>query len=667
MNIGSLRRVRALALIAGSLMTTTSLYAEAAQPARLADLTQLQDVSDPQISPDGQRVLYTVASADTPHDRLHRQLWVADVHSGAPRLILDDPQSFRQPQWMPDGSAVSFLAADQGRPQLWKVGLQGGQPTVLTAVTGVISDYQWRPDGQQLALIYSPVAPPRPDEPQVIDRYEFKRDGVGYLPGKDVAQIYLLRLDDPAPQRLNAASAFAQTSPRWSPDGHSIAFIASTDQTRNETLFVTSATPGSTAKPLAAARSGYGNEPAWAPDGKRLVYLSSDDPQEDFRRHQYLSAVRLDNGSTERLSAALDLDVSAARFSTDGTRLRFIVTGDRRQGVFEMSLTDHIIRPLIDGPLTVSAFAAGREGLVYIASADTRPGELFRLGQDKVTALPAESLSHLHDQLNQRTAWLPAQDIAFPSADGTSIHGLLTYPAGSQRMHLPTLLQIHGGPNAQDSHAFSFERQYLAAQGYAVLHVNYRGSAGRGSAFSHAIFADWSTLPVQDLLAGVTYLTQRQIADPARLGIGGWSFGALLTDYVIASDKRFKAAISGAGSGNRLAMYGHDQWIALWRVEFPAPWQNPELWIHNSYPFFHADRIGTPTLFLGGDKDASVPIVGGEQMFQALKVNGVPTQLIVYPGEGHRLLRPSFVRDRLERYGRWYGQWLTSADGGLSK
>ncbi len=663
MNIRSLRRAYTLAIATGLLMTLLQFPAEAAQPqpVQLADLAQIQDITNPQTSPDGQRILYTVATADTHADRLLRQLWLVDVHGGSPQLVLDSQQSFSQPQWLPDGSGISFLAANGGRLQLWKAGLQGSAPVALTSVSGVISDYQWRPDGQQLALTYSPVAPPKPDQPLVIDRYEFKRDGVGYLPGNDVAQIYLLRLDGSEPQRLTGASEFMQAAARWSPDGRTISFIATLDQAANtvrrEILFITPATPGSTPQPLAEARSGNGNEPVWSPDGKHLVFLSSDDPQHDFRRHQYLASVNIDTGATERLSAKLDLDVSFARFSADGRQLRFLVTGDRRQGLFELTLASRVIQPLLDGSLTVSAFTGGSQGLVYIASSDTRPPELFRLDPQHKTALPVQSLSQLHDRLNQRVAWQPVEDIAFASADGMQIHGLLTFPPGSQRSHLPTLLQIHGGPNAQDSHAFSFERQYLAAQGYAVLHVNYRGSAGRGSAFSSAIFADWGTLPVQDLLAGVDYLTERQIADPSSLGIGGWSFGALLTDYVIASDSRFKAAISGAGSGNRLALYGHDQWIRLWRAEFPEPWENPAEWIKVSYPFFHADRIKTPTLFLGGDKDWSVPILGGEQMFQALKVNGVPTQLIVYPGEGHRLMRPSFARDRLERYVQWYRHW----------
>jgi dipeptidyl aminopeptidase/acylaminoacyl peptidase len=198
----------------------------------------------------------------------------------------------------------------------------------------------------------------------------------------------------------------------------------------------------------------------------------------------------------------------------------------------------------------------------------------------------------------------------------------------------------------------------LAAQGYVVLAVNYRGSTGRGQKFQQSILADWGHREVQDLLAAVDDAVARGIADPAKLGIGGWSYGGILTDYTIASDPRFKAAISGAGSGNQTGMYGLDQYALQYNAELDTPWKNSALYLKLSYPFFHADRIHTPTLFLGGDKDFNVPIAGGEQMYLALRTLGVPTELIVYPGEFHVFTRPSFLKDRAERYVAWFAKYL---------
>jgi dipeptidyl aminopeptidase/acylaminoacyl peptidase len=154
---------------------------------------------------------------------------------------------------------------------------------------------------------------------------------------------------------------------------------------------------------------------------------------------------------------------------------------------------------------------------------------------------------------------------------------------------------------------------------------------------------------------------QEKIADPQRLGIGGWSYGGILTDYTIATDTRFKAGISGAGSANQISMYGSDQYILQYNAELGAPWKNEKLWLQLSYPFFHADRIRTPTLFLGGEKDFNVPVAGGEQMYEALRTQGVPTQLVVYPGQFHLFERPSYIKDRMVRDLAWYDRYLKPA------
>ncbi len=225
---------------------------------------------------------------------------------------------------------------------------------------------------------------------------------------------------------------------------------------------------------------------------------------------------------------------------------------------------------------------------------------------------------------------------------------------------VPLLLRIHGGPNSQDGHSFSTERQWFAANGYAVLAVNYRGSAGRGDKFSKAIFADWGHYEVDDLQAGVDHVVKMGVADPDRLGVGGWSYGGILTDYLIASDTRFKAATSGAGTAFTVAFYGTDQYIIQYDNEIGPPWE-PKAWeIYQklSYPFLHADRIKTPTLFLGGERDFNVPVQGSQQMYQALRSLGIDTQLVIYPNETHGITRPSYVRDRLERYLAWYDKYV---------
>jgi dipeptidyl aminopeptidase/acylaminoacyl peptidase len=202
------------------------------------------------------------------------------------------------------------------------------------------------------------------------------------------------------------------------------------------------------------------------------------------------------------------------------------------------------------------------------------------------------------------------------------------------------------------------EREFFAANGYVVVAVNYRGSNGRGSAYQKAIFADWGNKEVIDLLGAMDHAVKIGIADPDRLGIGGWSYGGILTNYTIATDLRFKAATSGAGSSNQITMYGTDQYITQYDLEIGPPWKAQDLWVKISYPFFHADRIRTPTLFMGGEKDFNVPITGSEQMYQALRTLGVDTQLVIYPNQFHGITTPSYKKDRLERYVAWYDRYL---------
>ena len=208
------------------------------------------------------------------------------------------------------------------------------------------------------------------------------------------------------------------------------------------------------------------------------------------------------------------------------------------------------------------------------------------------------------------------------------------------------------------------EAQWFAANGYAVLAVNYRGSSGRGQKFSRAIFADWGHYEVEDLEAGVDHVIKMGVADPARLGVGGWSYGGILTDYMIATDTRFKAATSGAGTAFTVAFYGTDQYIIQYDYEIGPPWKNFDTYVKISYPFLHADRIKTPTMFLGGERDFNVPVQGGQQMYQALRSLGIDTQLIIYPNETHGIQRPSYQRDRLERYLGWYDKYLKKGASG---
>jgi dipeptidyl aminopeptidase/acylaminoacyl peptidase len=364
-----------------------------------------------------------------------------------------------------------------------------------------------------------------------------------------------------------------------------------------------------------------------------------------------------------RLKATEDLDrgIGAPRFSPDGKWLRFLVVDDRSVYPARTSVAGGKVEKLLSPPIVVSSLNSAGGHTVLIGGGNSKASEIYVVDGDKLRQLTTQN-NKLLSELDLGVT----EEVGFQSKDGTQVNGLLTYPVGYVKgTKVPLLLRIHGGPNAQDQHSFSLERQMFAAHGYAVLAVNYRGSAGRGQKFSRAIFADWGNYEVQDLLAGVDHVIKMGVADPDRLGIGGWSYGGILTDYVIATDNRFKAATSGAGVAFTVAFYGTDQYIIQYDHEIGPPW-NPKAWetyVKISYPFLHADRIQTPTLFLGGERDFNVPIQGSQQMYQALKTLGIDTQLIIYPNENHGIQRPSYQRDRMERYLAWYDKYIKKAAG----
>ncbi|MBU6367305.1 MAG: S9 family peptidase [Gemmatimonadetes bacterium] len=655
-------------LPAALLVAVTPLAAQSPRPVTPGDLYRFRDVGAGRLSPDGQWVAYTVTTADSAKDRRDTDVWMTSWDGVRTVRLTASPESEGNPRWSPDNRYLAFVSGryDAKGGQLWLLDRTGGEAVRLTDLKGGVSDYEWSPDGTRLVVLSRDPDPAeaKPDSardkgprPVVMDRYAFKRDGDGYLDRRRT-HLWLVTVATRAAVQLTTGD-YDDAAPRWSPDGTRLAFTseregADPDRQNNSDVYVVEAVPGAAPRRL-TTWAGPDASPVWSPDGRRIAYLQGSAPELSAYTQNTLAVVSVEGGAPQLVAAALDRDVSAVTWRPDGAALRFLLGDDRAQHLAEAEVATGRVTRLVDGRRVVTAYDGNREGRVVLNTGTAaRSAEVFALEGRTLRAL-----THVNDSLFAALQVATTEDVQFRNRDGQEVGALLVKPHGFDPARTyPLLLRIHGGPNGQDQHLYALERELFAANGYLVLAVNYRGSSGRGQAWKKAIFADWGNKEVQDLLAGVDHVLSLGFADAARLGIGGWSYGGILTNYTIATTTRFRAATSGAGSSLQTSMYGTDQYIYQYENELGAPWKNPRLWEKVSYPFYKADRITTPTQFLGGEKDFNVPIAGSEQMYQALRSLGVPTQLVVYPGEFHGISRPSFVKDRYERYLGWYAQHL---------
>jgi dipeptidyl aminopeptidase/acylaminoacyl peptidase len=658
------------------LASLVSAQNPAKRPIAIDDIYRMEKIGSPQMSPDGKWVAYTVTSIDKAADRRRTALWMVSWEGTEDVRLTFGKQSASSPKWSPDGKYLSFLSSEEkGKTQIWLLDRRGGAPQPLTSVKQDIDDFNWSPDGKKIVLEMSEdedaeVADKKDDAPKapkpiVLDRYHFKHDVGGYLTATSRTHLYLFDVETKKLDTLTSDMNFEDSSAEWSPDGKQIAYVSNhekdPDQSPNDEIYVMDARAGATPRKVVSFYSGSGERLSWSPDGKLISYVVGADSKYNAYSMNHLAVVSLADGTSRMLTEKFDRGVSSPKFTADGSAIDFLVPDDRSEYVAKVSANGGAVERLVPGELVVNARSTAGGHTAVDATTDASPEEIYALENGKLRKLTLHN-----DALVAGWQLGAVEDISFKSKDGTEIHGLMVKPPDYDASRkYPLVLWIHGGPNGQDDHGLPFstyplqmERQIFAAQGYVVLAINYRGSNGRGAEFTRSIFADWGNKEVADLQAGVDWAIGKGIADPNKLGIGGWSYGGILTDYMIASDPRFKVAISGAGSANQLSMYGSDQYILQYNNELGPPWKSQDTWIKVSYPFFHADRIHTPTLFMGGQADFNVPIIGGEQMYQSLRTLGVPTELVIYPEQFHLFTRPSYIHDRLERYVAWFGKYL---------
>jgi len=659
------------------------------RPVTIDDHFQIREISDPQITDDGQWIAYTVSSALLKDDKNLSRIWMVAANGGEAIPLTSEDVSSSSPRWSPDGKYLAFLSdRKDDNTEVWLLDRRGGEAQRLTETVQGVDSYAWSPDGKRLVLVMQDPSPEELEDaaaktcedtgkecknkktgkkarPWVIDRYIFKEDEIGYLDHRR-KHLYVFDLASKSLTQITSGD-FDDAHPAWSPDGKSIAFDSNRstpdpDRNSDSNIWVVAAETQDKGANLTQVTNNPGedNTPAWSPDGKSIAYITQLDPKFYIYATNHLALSPASGGEAKVLTKTLDRMASAPHFSPDGKSLYFIADDDGTQILCKVPVQGGEIARPINGRFMVYEYSIAKTGDIAAELAvPERPSEIYTVPGGKLTRV-----THTNDGLMSQLKVSMPEYVKFKSKDGTQIAGYLyrptDYVAGKK---YPTLLHPHGGPVWAHYAEYAHSIQFFAAQGYVVLCPNPRGSTGYGEQFAKAINADWGNKDFQDDMAMVDYAIGQGISDPDKLGVFGWSYGGISTDFIIAQTKRFKAAISGAGASLYASMYGHDRYTRDYDSELGRPWEkeNRATWDKVSM-FFKVADVTTPVMFMGGDIDWNVPILGGEQMYQALKTLGRETELVVYPGEYHEFKAPSHIKDRLERYQAWFAHYV-KADG----
>ncbi len=645
------------------ILSVTAFSQSSKRVLRPGDIYRLQTISDASISPDSKWVTYTVSSTDSAKDKRNADIMMMSWDGKETVQLTSSPDGESAARWSPDGKYISFITARSGgTSQVYLLDRRGGEGIKLTDTKGDLAGYSWSPDGKKLLLeIKDPkdTAKNKPPQPYQVNKYQFKKDVSGYSYDTLRTHLYIFDIATKKAEQLTTG-IFNESDAEWSPDGTQIAFVSNRtddpDRNENTDIWIMEAKKDAPFKKITTWKGGD-NTPQWSPDGKWIVYTrSGSDATFEMYDQPGVCLISSNGGEPILLSKGIDLPVSNPKWSADGKTIAALVSDDRQRYIVTFDMATKTMKKWMGGDRSFSFIEPAANGSwISLISDPQTPPELYVLEGNK-----ERRLTTLQNKFTDSLTLASVEKFTSVSKDGEKISGLIFYPPNMPKEKLPLILYIHGGPTSQDELSFDLTRQMLAAHGYAVAAVNYRGSLGRGIQFSRIIAADWGNKEVLDILGATDYLVAKGIADPERLGIAGWSYGGILTDYTIASDTRFKAASSGAGVAAPLSLYGVDQYINQYNNEIGEPWKgnNLQKYLKISYPFLHADRIKTPTLFMGGEKDFNVPVAGSEQMYQALRTLNIPTELLVYPGQFHGFTQPSFIKDRFERWYAWFDKYL---------
>ena len=645
-----------------SLFCSVGLYAQAQTPspaptpsatptATPVQLTPAQvllsqrTISDLRFSPDGHFVAFVLAEPVKGTTR-SRHIWLLDVKTKEVRQFTNSSKNEDTPRWSPDGKRLAFISnRDDGR-QIYAIPMNGGEAKRLLETKHEIANFSWSPDGKQIAFFASEPKTPAEDQKEkdkddarVVDRDD-------HLP-----RLWLL---DPEMAKIRQVTSgrWRVNEAEWLPNG--TAMIASaTDHPESDQetdrIYSINLADGKLTE-IAAPRGPFGRLRV-SPDGKRVVFVAA--PVDGPSPHDLFLLTLADGKILNLTSSSLDRPVLSYSWLDSSNTVLVTLQNGFKTSFVSISLVGPVVH---HAPLAVNprAFDISPSGMIVFAGGSAaEPDELWLAESDK----PAQRLSDFNKNLRQLTILQPER-FRYKSFDGVEIEGALIKPKGYvSGTRVPLIALIHGGPTGAWSDSIESWGQLLAARGFAIFYPNIRGSTGYGHKFVEMNRADWGGADFKDVMAGVDYLIAQGIADPQKLGIGGWSYGGYMSEWAITQTTRFKAAVSGAGLANLASEFGteagssYDQWF------FGVPYENLDVFMKSS-PIKYLKNAKTPTLILQGEADRTDPIGQSQELYRGLKYYGVEAELVLYPREGHGLTEEKHLIDRLNRIISWYEKHL---------
>ena len=602
-----------------------------------------RQLSDVRISPDGERICFVVSEPPKGAAR-PRHIWMLSVRSREVRRFTNSSKSEYSPRWSPDGKTLAFISDREESPQIYLMPGDGGEAVRLTEGKNAVRSFAWSPDGKQIAFL----APEPKSETE--EKKEKDKDDARVVDRDDKPpRLWLIGIESKKVSQLTAAP-WEMSEMQWTSDGGGLIVSATdhpdSDQWTNRIFLIAAA--GSQMKEIARPRGPFGAIRV-SPDGKSFTYNAA---RIDGPTPHDLYLQPIEGGAPKNLTASsLDRPISNVTWRADGSMLAIALTGFRSQFCAISRDGKASLMPGSEGHPT--SLDARGSLLAFVSESTTDAPELWL----SVGEGAAAKVTRFNESWSQVPIIKP-ESVRYKSFDGTEIEAQLLVPRGyTAGTKLPLVVLVHGGPTGAWSDSFEPWGQLLAARGYAVLYPNIRGSIGYGHRFVEMNRNDWGGGDFKDVMAGVDSLINRGIADPNRIGIGGWSYGGYMAAWAITQTQRFKAAVSGAGMSDLATEFGTEDGSAYDEWFFGLPYEKPEGFAKSS-PMTYIKNARTPTLILHGENDRTDPIGQSQMLYRALKRYGVESEFVVYPREPHGLQEEKHLIDRLNRIVRWYDSHL---------